>query len=531
MEHTILPTRTWLLAAGLIALGATQASAQCTDDHLGPNDTCAQPTLVFGGYNGSLTSLYHNDDYFQIHVASGEDLTVNAVFAHSLGDLDLFLYDTGCQTLLASSTTVTDDESVLYTNSSGTGQDLIVRLTMYAPNPDILCNDYNITFGLSTTIACQDDSEAGNLDNDNCGDANLIFAEAVYLDMGVLDIDPDYYKLTVPDGKTLYVDLTFLHTLGDIDLLLYDSSCTNLLASATSVTDDESLQWSNTSGGPVEVKWNVYILGDPCNQYHMVASLVDTPCGPDDGFEDNDVCLLAAPLGAGTNPGLVVMASDPDYFEYQVIQGESLEIDASFVHANGDVDLRLWDACGGNLVDWSVSTTDNEHVEWTNTSGPDTYVYLQVDVVGGATCNNYDLVATLAPWEPGTNYCLSVPNSSGFPAVMSVVGTASIAANDLVLYAAPLPQNVFGLFYYGPNQIQQPFGDGFRCVGGQIFRRPVASSGAGGVMSHALDYTALSPAGAILAGSTWNFQGWFRDTAAGGAGFNLSDGYGILFTP
>jgi hypothetical protein len=35
----------------------------------------------------------------------------------------------------------------------------------------------------------------------------------------------------------------------------------------------------------------------------------------------------------------------------------------------------------------------------------------------------------------------------------------------------------------------------------------------------------------ITAGSTWNFQFWFRDPVAGGASFNLSDGLGVTFCP
>jgi hypothetical protein len=36
-------------------------------------------------------------------------------------------------------------------------------------------------------------------------------------------------------------------------------------------------------------------------------------------------------------------------------------------------------------------------------------------------------------------------------------------------------------------------------------------------------------AGQITAGSTWNFQFWFRDPVAGGASFNLSDGLEVTF--
>ena len=130
----------------------------------------------------------------------------------------------------------------------------------------------------------------------------------------------------------------------------------------------------------------------------------------------------------------------------------------------------------------------------------------------------------------GTNYCSVVPNSSGSPALMSAFGSASVAANNLTLEAQPVPQQP-GLFYYGPLQTQLVFGNGFRCVSGQVGRLTVSSPIAG-VLSHALDVTnPPSIAVLITAGSTWNFQAWYRDPAAGGASFNLSDGLEVTFTP
>ena len=43
---------------------------------------------------------------------------------------------------------------------------------------------------------------------------------------------------------------------------------------------------------------------------------------------------------------------------------------------------------------------------------------------------------------------------------------------------------------------------------------------------------ANSGAGQITAGSTWNFQYWYRDPQLpGGSGFNLSDALQVLFRP
>jgi hypothetical protein len=51
-------------------------------------------------------------------------------------------------------------------------------------------------------------------------------------------------------------------------------------------------------------------------------------------------------------------------------------------------------------------------------------------------------------------------------------------------------------------------------------------------MTFLLDNTSPpSAATQITAGSTWNFQAWFRDPAAGGAFFNLSDGLNLTFAP
>ena len=77
-------------------------------------------------------------------------------------------------------------------------------------------------------------------------------------------------------------------------------------------------------------------------------------------------------------------------------------------------------------------------------------------------------------------------------------------------------------------------GDGFRCVGGptgtvvRIF--PFVNADGLNVMSSGIDNT--NPAHSqLMAGSTLNFQAWFRDPAGGPFGFNLSDGIAIPFTP
>ena len=48
-------------------------------------------------------------------------------------------------------------------------------------------------------------------------------------------------------------------------------------------------------------------------------------------------------------------------------------------------------------------------------------------------------------------------------------GSLDVTVNDLTLRAEPVP-NQPGIFFFGPNQIQTPFCDGFLCVGAPINR-------------------------------------------------------------
>ncbi len=126
----------------------------------------------------------------------------------------------------------------------------------------------------------------------------------------------------------------------------------------------------------------------------------------------------------------------------------------------------------------------------------------------------------------GTNYCQSGPNSTGMASIISASGSSSISQNDLVLSAGPM-DNEPGIFFFGTTQLNAPFGNGTRCVGGSVFRLP-PSFATGNTLTRAVNVNG-TPANVITAGSLWNFQAWFRDPAAGGAGFDLSDGLAVGF--
>lgn len=233
---------------------------------------------------------------------------------------------------------------------------------------------------------------------------------------------------------------------------------------------------------------------------------------------------------------------NPDAFEQNDVCATSsvVVVDVLFADAGGDIIAQLLDGCHltSHALDVSDTPDDNEHLTWVNDT--DLVVDVVLEVVAfepplGPFCNDYELVFVGGAGSIGTVYCVGGASSANAGATASAVGSVSVSANALVLLAAPLPTGQVSAFCYGPETTQSPFGDGTLCVAPGalgLHRLPIVNSGPFGVLTTQVDFSQPPTAAAqIAAGSTWRFQAWFRDPAAGGAGFNLSSGLSIDFSP
>lgn len=143
----------------------------------------------------------------------------------------------------------------------------------------------------------------------------------------------------------------------------------------------------------------------------------------------------------------------------------------------------------------------------------------------------FDWFAAHRKPAPGSSYCTSTVHSGGRAARITTFGTESVAAEDLTLFAYAALPSTPGLFVAGTVQGQAPFGDGFLCAGPPIVRLPPSvPTSVGGDALLPLDFSAPY-AQLLLDGATLNFQFWFRDTPAGGAGFNLTDARSVTLGP
>lgn len=140
-------------------------------------------------------------------------------------------------------------------------------------------------------------------------------------------------------------------------------------------------------------------------------------------------------------------------------------------------------------------------------------------------------------WTPppppcsSTSYCIGAVNSRGTSAQIGATGSLSVSQNRFALTLTGAVPHSTAFFLFGDAQQLSPWGNGFLCVGGQLYRvlpaQQLSSTGSG---IRPIDMT-TNPGFRLTPGSTWNFQCKYRDVAGGGALFNASDGVSVTFCP
>ncbi len=122
------------------------------------------------------------------------------------------------------------------------------------------------------TGGVDDASEA----NDSCPAARVV-AAGTLTSRVVKKNDEDWYRITVPTGKTVKITLTFTNSFGDIDMRLF-RNCSGTgggtqVASSLSTTNTEVISYKNT-GASASFFWRVYLFNDTRNFYDMKVQIL-----------------------------------------------------------------------------------------------------------------------------------------------------------------------------------------------------------------------------------------------------------------
>ncbi len=128
-------------------------------------------------------------------------------------------------------------------------------------------------------------------------------------------------------------------------------------------------------------------------------------------------------------------------------------------------------------------------------------------------------------------YCKAKLNSTGLRAKIFASGSTSLAHNDFTLTSTNLPDGTFGLFFWGDSPVDPgiTFGNGRLCIGAPL-RRLGVHAAIGGVVEEKQDFGSHYYQH-VVAGQEYYYQFWYRDAAAGGAGYNTTRGLAVTFCP
>ena len=169
--------------------------------------------------------------------------------------------------------------------------------------------------------------------------------------------DDDYVAVDVPAGRTLTVTAEFTHASGDLDLALLSVSGA-MVSSSTGTGDSETV--SVTAVTAARYVARIYGYRGAENGYSLSITLTGGSACGDDPFEDNDSLAAATPSSPGSRSGRIC-AGDPDFFRWTLAAGQTLSTELTFIHASGDLDLRLYNAQGA-VVASSTLTSDTERI-------------------------------------------------------------------------------------------------------------------------------------------------------------------------
>ncbi len=300
-----------------------------------------------------------------------------------------------------------------------------------------------------------------------------------------------------------------------------------------------------------------------------ISTYVDPCAGSDDSYEENDDCTSAAAVTDGTYPALFVSQTDPDHYLTCVDDGGTIDVSILFQSSLGDCDLFLWDAadynCGTGYGTTDLangfSTSDDEYITWTNSTGADMDVIIEVNVWTGSSsaCNNYDLVIAGSgtcdgSTSAGTPFCdPGSDNSTGAPAILAGTWGTGVGSDLHLEITSGVPGQLAYMLVGNVSTAGVAVSNGLFCLIGsgpaQFFRYNVGGTDmnsiggfdATGTMINSVGTSTTgfgfdvpstipaSPLITIMAGDTWNFQGWYRDTPAGVGTSNFTNGLSVTF--
>ena len=224
--------------------------------------------------------------------------------------------------------------------------------------------------------------------------------QSALLRLRYCDNDEDFYSLNLAEGDVIRWVVVHDANEGDLDVEIIGPGNT-VRASGTTTDQDEDVTYTVPAGGAGKYALRVLSKNAVRNEYRVLTYLNGD--GPEDAdcpdiFENNDSAADPATVVPGSYDLLVCYepgSANDDWFETCLNPGETLNIDLSFTHADGNINLDL--LRDGDVVAFSRSFTDSESLSYTSSQEECLKYHVYLPVNGGENSYNMNVSVDPAP--------------------------------------------------------------------------------------------------------------------------------------
>jgi hypothetical protein len=213
-------------------------------DRLEPNDSFSGATDLGSVGNVVVPSLsihkpddavFTDADFYRFTAAMTGLLTADVLFSHAAGNLDCALFDAK-RNFLTFSGSRDNDERIRWEVTEGQTYYLaVIGFRRETANPN---------YTLRLAIAPGGDRFEPN---DSFALATDLGVVGNRIETSLSIHGPDFYRFTAAESAPLRADLSFRHSDGDLDMVLYDAN-QSFLADSTSTADNERIVHSVVAG-------------------------------------------------------------------------------------------------------------------------------------------------------------------------------------------------------------------------------------------------------------------------------------------
>lgn len=326
----------------------------------------------------------------------------------------------------------------------------------------VIVPQYSLRFTTSSGNASSDVFDARNPNNTapTATDLGTLRGSKLYGDQYQLSIgnlsDEDWYRFTLSETAkpNAGIQISFEHDSGrgDLDMVLYrangDGSLGALVNQSTGTSNSEQISLEGLAAGNYFIQVKGY-AGKSSGQYQLRTFVpgpdaLESPRNDTRSTATDIDTIIRSRNASGQTSNLnyedlsIDRSTDQDWFKFTLQTGTERfdEILVSFANSLGDIDIKLFDSAGVNLVASSTGTGDSESIDLK--ALPAGVYYLQVLPYAGVENPNYRLSFRAAPslvqdpFEPNNTRANAkdLGKVNGFDVWGDVDRLPTITAND-----------------------------------------------------------------------------------------------------